>query len=71
MRIFNRWGELVYETENPLIEWDGKIQDSNKPLVQEFIIIFVRCMGIQEYPDWRFKHCWIYSCLLRFRRDSV
>jgi len=30
MKIFNRWGELVFQTDNPLIEWDGKIQNSNK-----------------------------------------
>jgi gliding motility-associated-like protein len=24
MKIFNRLGELVYETKNPLIEWDGR-----------------------------------------------
>ncbi|MFC2152566.1 gliding motility-associated C-terminal domain-containing protein, partial [Bacteroidota bacterium] len=30
MRIFNRWGELVYKTDNPLINWDGKIQNTNK-----------------------------------------
>ncbi|MFC2096640.1 gliding motility-associated C-terminal domain-containing protein, partial [Bacteroidota bacterium] len=30
MRIFNRWGELVYQTNNPLIEWDGKEKNSNK-----------------------------------------
>ena len=23
-KIFNRWGELVFETENPAIEWDGR-----------------------------------------------
>jgi gliding motility-associated-like protein len=30
MKIFNRLGELVFQTDNPLIEWDGKIQNSNK-----------------------------------------
>lgn len=30
MKIFNRWGELIYQTANPLIEWDGKAQNSNK-----------------------------------------
>ncbi|MFP4025156.1 MAG: gliding motility-associated C-terminal domain-containing protein [Thiohalospira sp.] len=30
MRIFNRWGELIFETEDPLINWDGTIKNSNK-----------------------------------------
>ena len=30
MKIFNRWGELLFETDNPLIEWDGRIQSNNK-----------------------------------------
>ncbi|MCK5168588.1 MAG: gliding motility-associated C-terminal domain-containing protein, partial [Bacteroidales bacterium] len=29
MKIFNRWGELVFQTNNPLIEWDGRTQNSN------------------------------------------
>ena len=23
-RIFNRWGKLIFETNNPTIGWDGK-----------------------------------------------
>ena len=30
MKIFNRWGMLVYETDNPNIEWDGKYYKNNK-----------------------------------------
>ncbi|MBU8893726.1 MAG: gliding motility-associated C-terminal domain-containing protein [Bacteroidales bacterium] len=30
MKIFNRWGELVFQTQNPLIEWDGKTNKSNE-----------------------------------------
>lgn len=26
VKIFNRWGSIVYETDNPDIEWDGKNQ---------------------------------------------
>jgi gliding motility-associated-like protein len=28
--IFNRWGTLVYETEDPNINWDGKITGTNQ-----------------------------------------
>jgi gliding motility-associated-like protein len=30
MRIFNRWGKLVFKTENPNINWDGRDMDSQK-----------------------------------------
>jgi gliding motility-associated-like protein len=30
MKIFNRWGKLVYKTDEPCINWDGRDMDSNK-----------------------------------------
>jgi gliding motility-associated-like protein len=30
MKIFNRWGGLVFETEDPEINWDGKITGTDK-----------------------------------------
>ncbi len=30
MKIFNRWGLLVFETEDPDINWDGKTSDSDQ-----------------------------------------
>ncbi len=30
MKIFNRWGQMIYQTEDPNINWDGKIMGSNK-----------------------------------------
>ncbi|MCB9227584.1 MAG: gliding motility-associated C-terminal domain-containing protein [Chitinophagales bacterium] len=32
MKIFNRWGNLVWQTENPNINWDGTDQESKKDL---------------------------------------
>ena len=29
MRIYNRWGQLVYKTHDPMINWDGKDFESN------------------------------------------
>jgi gliding motility-associated-like protein len=30
LRIFNRWGGIVYETTDPLFRWDGKHQENNR-----------------------------------------
>ncbi len=30
LKIFNRWGKLVFQTDNPDINWDGKDIDSKK-----------------------------------------
>jgi len=30
MKIYNRWGTLVYQTEDPDINWDGKRMNSNQ-----------------------------------------
>ena len=31
MKIFDRWGKLVFETNNPDIQWDGKDKTTNQP----------------------------------------
>ncbi len=30
MKIYNRWGKLVFQTNDPDIKWDGRDMDSNK-----------------------------------------
>ncbi|MCX6305910.1 MAG: gliding motility-associated C-terminal domain-containing protein [Bacteroidetes bacterium] len=31
MKIFDRWGRLVFETQDPAIQWDGKDKTTNQP----------------------------------------
>jgi gliding motility-associated-like protein len=31
MKIFDRWGKLVFETQNPEINWDGTDKTTNQP----------------------------------------
>ncbi|MDX2002772.1 MAG: gliding motility-associated C-terminal domain-containing protein [Chitinophagales bacterium] len=35
MKIYNRWGALVFETENPAILWNGNTTKGNKPLPED------------------------------------
>ncbi len=54
MRIFNRWGIQVFETEDPDINWDGKISDSGQlvaPGVYYYIcdVYEYRLSGIEVY----------------------
>ncbi len=39
MKIFNRWGQMIYETQDPNINWDGKIQGIINWLPQGYTII--------------------------------
>ncbi len=54
MKIFNRWGLQVFETEDPDINWDGKINGSDKlvaPGVYYYIcdVYEYRLSGIELY----------------------
>ena len=54
MKIFNRWGLQVFETEDPDINWDGKISGSDK-LVSPGVYYYIcdvyeyRLTGIEVY----------------------
>jgi gliding motility-associated-like protein len=42
MKIFNRWGELIFETSDPDIRWDGKSMVNNKDLTEG--VYFYHCI---------------------------
>lgn len=46
MRIFNRWGELIFETTNPDINWDGKSRSTNKDCAQG--VYFYTCEVFEQ-----------------------
>lgn len=58
MKIYTRWGNLVFETTDPMINWDGKDQKTGK-VVKEGVYFYVckvfelRVDGVQESGDIR------------------
>ena len=53
LTIYNRWGEAVFETEDPSIQWDGKHMESGKPCTDGayYYVIrvdFIRLAGIES-----------------------
>ena len=47
--IFNRWGKKVYETNNPLIEWDGRINgDDASEGVYFWVISYTDIYGVAK-----------------------
>lgn len=53
LKIYNRWGTVVYETNDPVIMWDGKVMES-KQLCSEGTYFYIcqvneiRVTGIKE-----------------------
>jgi gliding motility-associated-like protein len=37
--IFNRWGQLLFESSDPEIGWDGKVNGTNCPVGTYFFLI--------------------------------
>lgn len=53
MAIFNRWGTLIFETDNPAIPWNGKVNNSGKVCQDGSYIYRIRLQAednnIKEY----------------------
>ena len=60
-QVFNRWGLLIFRTDDPDINWDGKIMNSNEvvsPGVYYYIceVFEPRLSGIESYTLTGFIH---------------
>ena len=43
-KIFNRWGQIVFQTTNPNDKWDGKVK--NEPLQFGTFVYYVEMEGL-------------------------
>lgn len=53
LKVFNRWGVVVFETTDPEIRWDGKDKNTNKPCsdgVYFYICDVYEIVGTPEEP---------------------
>jgi len=49
MKIFDRWGQLLFETINPNVGWDGKLKGEVLPMgVYYYIINYKNLLGIDN-----------------------
>ena len=48
MRIYDRWGEEIYQTEDPLKGWNGHYDDSYQPAPDGAYIYTIRFYGIDD-----------------------
>ncbi len=49
IKIFNRWGGLVYETNDPEINWDGTSIQSGQPLSEG--VYYFTCVVVEQRVD--------------------
>jgi gliding motility-associated-like protein len=55
MMIFDRWGNLIFETKDPLIGWDGKVQDGKSGKVCQ-IDTYVWVIDVNEWNGVEHKY---------------
>lgn len=50
MKIFNRWGQKIYDKSGPDAKWDGKFKGEDQPVGVYVYIIELGCNGDNEEP---------------------
>jgi gliding motility-associated-like protein len=49
LEIYNRWGQLVFETTDQSVGWDGLFKGAPAPQEVYGFILEVNCIGGQQY----------------------
>jgi len=60
-RIYNRWGQLIYETSDPTVKWDGYFQGTESPIGVYAWVVEYSPLG--DPSDRRQRHG--HFCLVR------
>ncbi len=50
LRIYNRWGEKIFESNTPQIGWDGKFKEEQVP--QDVYVFYVKYVGCDDKERW-------------------
>lgn len=50
LRLYNRWGEKIFESESPSVEWDGRIKGRLAP--QDVYVYWVKYVGCDNVERW-------------------
>jgi gliding motility-associated-like protein len=47
-KVYNRWGQLIYDNDTPDTGWDGNFNDNPQPTEAYFYMISVRFINGEE-----------------------
>lgn len=50
LRLYNRWGEMMFESNSPSIQWNGTFKDNMAP--QDVYVYYVKYVGCDEVERW-------------------
>lgn len=50
IRLYNRWGEKVFESETPSVQWDGTYK--GEPVPQDVYVFYVKYIACDEKEHW-------------------
>jgi gliding motility-associated-like protein len=61
MMIFDRWGNIVYETHDPAAGWNGRFQNKGEMVQQDVYVYRI------DYTDNMYKKYWLIGSVTLLR----